>query len=151
MKEREGSSTEAVNLYLKAGLPAKAARLAMSREVRPYVDQIYSHPPRPTPIFLRQCIVLDIFGIVPTLDWRLGRSCIEVQYGTVLETIWRLLLALACLRRKLGQSSSPQTPSPIVQFDDTGPVPNAASKWSMMKSELKVSKPVGYASLRREI
>lgn len=26
---------EAINLYLKAGLPAKAARLAMSREVRP--------------------------------------------------------------------------------------------------------------------
>ncbi|KAM7445695.1 hypothetical protein ABFA07_005947 [Porites harrisoni] len=32
VKEREGNSTEAVNLYLKAGLPAKAARLAMSRE-----------------------------------------------------------------------------------------------------------------------
>ena len=45
VKEREGNSTEAVNLYLKAGLPAKAARLAMSREVCPYVDQIYSHPP----------------------------------------------------------------------------------------------------------
>ena len=45
VKEREGNSTEAVNLYLKAGLPAKAARLAMSREVYPYVDQIYSHPP----------------------------------------------------------------------------------------------------------
>ena len=26
---------EAINLYLKAGLPAKAARLAMSREVSP--------------------------------------------------------------------------------------------------------------------
>ena len=35
MKEREGNYTEAINLYLKAGLPAKAARLAMNREVRP--------------------------------------------------------------------------------------------------------------------
>ena len=34
MKEREGNYSEAINLYLKAGLPAKAARLAMSREVR---------------------------------------------------------------------------------------------------------------------
>lgn len=33
MKEREGNYMEAINLYLKAGLPAKAARLAMSREV----------------------------------------------------------------------------------------------------------------------
>ena len=44
MKEREGNSAEAVNLYLKAGLPAKAARLAMSREVCPYVDHSYSPP-----------------------------------------------------------------------------------------------------------
>ena len=35
MKEREGNYSEAINLYLKAGLPAKAARLAMSREVGP--------------------------------------------------------------------------------------------------------------------
>lgn len=33
MKEREGNYMEAISLYLKAGLPAKAARLAMSREV----------------------------------------------------------------------------------------------------------------------
>ena len=33
MKEREGNYMEAINLYLKAGLPAKAARLAMSKEV----------------------------------------------------------------------------------------------------------------------
>ena len=33
VKEREGNYSEAVNLYLKAGLPAKAARLAMSQEV----------------------------------------------------------------------------------------------------------------------
>lgn len=33
VKEREGNYSEAINLYLKAGLPAKAARLAMSREV----------------------------------------------------------------------------------------------------------------------
>jgi len=33
VKEREGNYMEAINLYLKAGLPAKAARLAMSREV----------------------------------------------------------------------------------------------------------------------
>ena len=33
MKEREGNYMGAINLYLKAGLPAKAARLAMSREV----------------------------------------------------------------------------------------------------------------------
>lgn len=32
VKEREGNYSEAVNLYLKAGLPAKAARLAMSQE-----------------------------------------------------------------------------------------------------------------------
>jgi len=32
VKEREGNYMEAINLYLKAGLPAKAARLAMSRE-----------------------------------------------------------------------------------------------------------------------
>ena len=37
MKEREGNYSEAINLYLKAGLPAKAARLAMSREVHPPV------------------------------------------------------------------------------------------------------------------
>jgi len=33
VKEREGNYMEAINLYLKAGLPAKAARLAMSKEV----------------------------------------------------------------------------------------------------------------------
>ena len=66
MKEREGNSTEAVNLYLKAGLPAKAARLAMSREVCPYVDQSYSHPP----LFSSDSVsFLDIFAIVPTLYW----------------------------------------------------------------------------------
>lgn len=32
MKEREGNYSGAVNLYRKAGLPAKAARLAMSQE-----------------------------------------------------------------------------------------------------------------------
>ena len=37
MKEREGNHNEAINLYLKAGLPAKAARLAMSTEVHPPV------------------------------------------------------------------------------------------------------------------
>lgn len=31
MKEGEGDDQGAINLYLKAGLPAKAARLAMSR------------------------------------------------------------------------------------------------------------------------
>lgn len=31
VKEREGDSQGAINLYLKAGLPAKAARLALSR------------------------------------------------------------------------------------------------------------------------
>lgn len=36
MKEREGNYMEAISLYLKAGLPAKAARLAMSREVSAY-------------------------------------------------------------------------------------------------------------------
>ena len=34
VKEREGNYMEAINLYLKAGLPAKAARLALSKEVR---------------------------------------------------------------------------------------------------------------------
>ncbi|XP_027053913.1 intraflagellar transport protein 172 homolog [Pocillopora damicornis] len=32
VKEREGNYMEAINLYLKAGLPAKAARLALSKE-----------------------------------------------------------------------------------------------------------------------
>lgn len=31
MKEREGDFQGAINLYLRAGLPAKAARLAISR------------------------------------------------------------------------------------------------------------------------
>ena len=42
MKEREGNFMEAINLYLKAGLPAKAARLAMSREVSAYDLFIFS-------------------------------------------------------------------------------------------------------------
>ncbi|KAK2546717.1 Intraflagellar transport protein 172-like protein [Acropora cervicornis] len=33
VKEREGNYSEAVNLYLKVGLPAKAGRLAMSQEI----------------------------------------------------------------------------------------------------------------------
>ena len=33
---------EAINLYLKAGLPAKAARLAMSKEVGLFDDFIFS-------------------------------------------------------------------------------------------------------------
>lgn len=32
LKESEGNYVEAVNVYLKAGLPAKAARLAMNRD-----------------------------------------------------------------------------------------------------------------------
>lgn len=34
MKEKEGDDMAAIQLYMKAGLPAKAARLATSREVR---------------------------------------------------------------------------------------------------------------------
>ena len=33
MKEKEGDDMAAIQLYMKAGLPAKAARLATSREV----------------------------------------------------------------------------------------------------------------------
>ena len=32
MKEREGDFMAAINLYMKAGMPARAARLATSRE-----------------------------------------------------------------------------------------------------------------------
>ena len=73
-----------------------------------------------------------ILGILK-LRVRMGWSCFELQYGTVLETISLLLLVLACWRRKLGQNSSLKTHSPTVQFDDT------VSKWAMMKSELKDS------------
>ena len=34
VKERDGDHMAAINLYMKAGLPARAARLATSREVR---------------------------------------------------------------------------------------------------------------------
>ena len=34
LKEREGDYMAAINLYMKAGMPARAARLATSREVR---------------------------------------------------------------------------------------------------------------------
>lgn len=33
MKEREGDDMAAINLYMKAGMPARAARLVTSREV----------------------------------------------------------------------------------------------------------------------
>ncbi len=33
LKEREGDYMAAINLYMKAGMPARAARLATSREV----------------------------------------------------------------------------------------------------------------------
>lgn len=49
-----------------------------------------------------------ILGILK-LRVRLGRSFIELQYWTVLDKISRLLLALACWRRKLGQNSSLKT------------------------------------------
>lgn len=34
VKEMEGNYVEAITLYLKAGLPAKAARLAINKEVK---------------------------------------------------------------------------------------------------------------------
>ena len=33
LKEREGDDMAAINLYMKAGMPARAARLVTSREV----------------------------------------------------------------------------------------------------------------------
>lgn len=38
MKEKEGDDLAAIQLYMKAGLPAKAARLATSREVNIHVE-----------------------------------------------------------------------------------------------------------------
>ena len=79
-----------------------------------------------------------------------GSELYRTAVWDILETISRLLLALVCLRGKLGQNSSLKTHSPIVHFDDPHPVPNGTSKWSMMTSELKVSKTICCASLRRE-
>ena len=76
-----------------------------------------------------------ILGILK-LRVRLGRSCIELQYWTVLDTISRLLLALA-----VG----------VGNWVKIRPLKHTVSKWSMMKSELQVSKTICYASLRREI
>lgn len=84
MKEREGNSTEAVNLYLKAGLPAKAARLAMSREVCPYVDQIYSHPP----LFSSDSVSFNTyFPSCPRYfgDFEASRERLELYGTTVLD------------------------------------------------------------------
>lgn len=41
MKEKEGDDMAAIQLYMKAGLPAKAARLATSREVNANRGRIY--------------------------------------------------------------------------------------------------------------
>ena len=49
---------------------------------------------------------------------RLGRSFIELQYWTVLESISRLLLALARWRRKLGQNSSLTVPHCLKMVND---------------------------------
>ena len=49
-----------------------------------------------------------ILGILK-LRVRLGRSFIELQYWTVLDTVSHLLLAPACWRGKLGQNSSLKT------------------------------------------
>ena len=38
MREREGDLHSAVNLYIKAGLPAKAAKLVTQHPVRPHTD-----------------------------------------------------------------------------------------------------------------
>lgn len=37
VKEQEGDDMAAINLYLKAGLPAKAARVVSSRDVSVYM------------------------------------------------------------------------------------------------------------------
>ena len=112
MKEREGNSTEAVNLYLKAGLPAKAARLAMSREVcLMWTRVILTHPYFPQTVHRFRHICHRAHAILRILKLRVrrGRSFIELQYWTVLDTISRLSLPLACWRRKLGPNSSLKT------------------------------------------
>ena len=58
-----------------------------------------------------------ILGILK-LRVRLGRSFIELQYWTVLESISRLLLALARWRRKLGQNSSLTVPHCLKMVND---------------------------------
>ena len=66
MKEREGNYSEAVNLYLKAGLPAKAARLAMSQEViDKYHYQVAWNCCRYFQVFL-----IDLYGELTNKDKR---------------------------------------------------------------------------------
>ena len=44
MKEREEDYLAAINLYMKAGLPARAARLATSRDVSLFYISIWTLP-----------------------------------------------------------------------------------------------------------
>ena len=44
LKEREGDYMAAINLYMKAGMPARAARLITSREVS---EQLMGNTPVP--------------------------------------------------------------------------------------------------------
>ena len=72
---------------------------------------ILTHPYFPQTVYRFRHICHRAHAILGILKLRvrLGRSFIELQYWTVLETISRLLLPLACWRRKLGQNSSLKT------------------------------------------
>ena len=69
---------------------------------------ILTHPYFPQTVYRFRHRAHAILGILK-LRVRLGRSCIELQYWTVLDSISLLLLVLACWRRKLGQNSSLKT------------------------------------------
>lgn len=84
--------------------------------------------------------------------WHRAHARVGVVSKCSMGLFWRRYRVFYWLLRAcVGNWVKVRPPKPTVQFDDTVPVPNAASKWSMMKRESKVSKPVGYASLKREI
>ena len=99
---------------------------------------ILTHPYFPQTVYRFRHIFHRAHAIMGILKLRVrrGRSFIELQYWTVVDTISRLLLALA-----VG----------VGNWVKIRPLKHTVSKWSMMKSQLQVAKTMCYASLRREI
>ena len=99
---------------------------------------ILTHPGFPQTVYRFRHIwhrAHAILGILK-LRVRLGWSCFELQYGL----FWtRYRVFYWRLRAGVGN------------WVKIRPLKHTVSKWSMMKSELQVSKTICYASLRREI